>query len=360
MCALNLREWPIVSDENIEAVLTVARSGNWHYGRVADALEADISKRLGRYVVATSSCAWAIYLCLKTLENRKSVAVPAYTYWGTIHPVIWAGAKPVFVDVNPRTFNMCAQDLKKKLREGSIDCVLAVHLFGQPISSDVVDLCDEFEVPLVEDACQAFGASLDGTAVGTIGASAALSFNNRKTLPAGIGGAAVFSCEEQAKLAKEKINYGCKDIIGNPLEPGLYLPISEFDAALARSQLVNLRAWISHSQNMADLLSSFIPSHAPFVNHGTEHSWHKFRVYGSKEQERRLQDAGIPTSRWMNSPMIEVPAYRKYVTADSNFPGAEEVASASFCILDDRFPIVAQTEETVNSIGKTCMEIFND
>lgn len=360
MKSIELKKWPIVSKSNIEAVCAVAQSGNWHYGEVFESLEQAIAERLDRHVVATSSCAWAIYLCLKTLEQKQRVGVPAYTYWGTVHPIVWAGATPVFVDVDPRTFNICAENLKRKLDENCIDCILAVHLFGQPISPEIVDLSEEYGVPLIEDGCQAFGGKQRGQPVGAIGSHAALSFNNRKTLPAGIGGAAIFENFEQAQRARELIEYGAQDPVGSPTECGFYLPISEFDAALARSQLPKLDNWISHSQEMANILSAHMPSRSPFVEPEVTHTWHKYRVYGTVEEEEKLHTAGIPTSRWMKNPMTEIPAYREFVPNPVDFPGAREVAASSFCILDDNYPIVAQDEETVRILGQICQEVLND
>lgn len=98
---MQFKSWPIVDDEHVEAVERVVRSGRWHYGSIHQDLERDLETEYGRHAVTTTSCAWAIYLTIRALGRIKTVAVPAFTYYGTVHPVIWSGASPVFVDVDP-------------------------------------------------------------------------------------------------------------------------------------------------------------------------------------------------------------------------------------------------------------------
>jgi perosamine synthetase len=352
---LNYQKWPRVEEEHITAIDKVVRSGDWHYGPIYKLLESDLKSILGREIVSVFSCAWAIYLALKAMGPFKRVAVPVYTYHGTVHPVIWTNAEPVFIDVDPKTFNMCPDSLYKALKNKNIEAVIAVHIHGLPFDMEIVELCKKFNVFLIEDACQALGGSTSGTPVGCFGQAAAFSFNARKTTPAGLGGAVAFKSEEHAEYAREIRNYGRKDTDGKILECGSYLPIGEFDAALARVQLTKLEASIKHAGNMAKLLNSILKKRAPFCNNNHIHTWHKYRIFGTKDERSRLIERGVITSSWVSKPLYDFPVYKKYLT-DEKFPGATEIFNKSFCLFDDKHPIVAQKESLIIKIKNIIME----
>jgi perosamine synthetase len=349
---MNFQSWPIVEDEHIQAVAQIVRSGQWHYGTIYKDLERDLSREYKRHAVATASCAWAIYLLIRSIPSVRTVAVPAYTYYGTVHPVIWASARPVFVDVDPHTFNMCPQALRRTARDHQLDAVLAVHLHGLPFSTDIRSVCEEFSLLLFEDVCQAQGASALGIKAGCTGAAAAFSFNSRKTLPAGLGGAVLFESEDLARRAAEIRDYGRKTADGLIEEIGSYLPIGEFDAVLARVQLSRLPQWLEHADAMARILSSALGPRAPVVPPGYVHAWHKYRIRGTREEQQRLAARGVVTSNWMSQPLTVYPAYAEYVCG-GEYPGATEICRNTFCLFDDERPIVAQSVETIQEIAET-------
>ena len=354
---MQFKSWPIVDDEHVEAVERVVRSGRWHYGSIHQDLERDLETEYGRHAVTTTSCAWAIYLTIRALGRIKTVAVPAFTYYGTVHPVIWGGASPVFVDVDPATFNMCPDDLRKTLKTQRIDAVLGVHLHGLPFDPAIGTICKEQSLPLIEDVCQAQGASVSGQKAGTLGAAAALSFNSRKTMPAGLGGAALFENSGVAQRAREIRDYGRRNTDGTLDEIGSYLPIGEFDAAIVRIQLPRLPKWISHAGAMADILSATLGARAPRVPVGHIHAWHKYRIRGTTTEKERLDRLGVITSIWMKHPLTQYPAYAPFVTT-RNYPGAESIVKETFCLFDDERPIVAQTSETIHELAnvlKNCL-----
>lgn len=350
--------WPIVESDIIDAVTRVASSGQWHYGSCYLRLEEDFSSRLGRPVVVTSSCAWAIFLSLRTIGTVYRVAAPAYTYHGTVHPILWSGAKPIFVDVDPHTFNMCPYDLRRVIMNKSVDAVIAVHIHGMPFDHDIVDICKEAGIFLIEDACQSYGATLQKIAVGCLGDAAAFSFNSRKTLPAGLGGAVAFKQSHHSERAKELRNYGKIDNTGLIQEVGYYLPMSEFDAAIVQTQLPKMNKWIEVVNGYAKILNEAIPNRAPYLPADRTHTWHKYRIRGTKEERSLLTNNGILTSDWISVPLPLQPVFAKYALGRS-YPGAEEVCRTSFCLFDDDYPLVAQTQTLVIQVSKILSEVLN-
>jgi perosamine synthetase len=354
---VKFRSWPIVDKEHVDAVEAVAKSGQWHYGRVHEELERDLEIEYNRLAVTTASCAWAIYLAIRAIGSIGTVAVPAYTYYGSVHPIIWAGARPVFVDVDPCTYNMCPDDLKRTLEQEDVDAVLGVHLHGLPFSLDIQTVCREHSRPLIEDVCQAQGATVFGQKVGTLGTASAFSFNNRKTLPAGLGGVVLFENEEDAIRAREIRSYGKRTADGLLSDVGSYLPISEFDAALARIQLRRISGWLNYTNELAQVLGAALSSRAPHVPPEHTHTWHKYRILGRQVHKAALQSRGVLTSTWMNAPLTKYPAYRAFVTRD-HYPGAEELCSNTFLLFDDEHPLIAQTKETIEQVATILMEVF--
>ena len=348
---LNYAKWPVVEDRHRSAVASVVNSGTWHYGGVYRQLESRLSGWLGRPAITTSSCAWSLFLALCSLSIKGRVVVPAYGYVGTVHPVVWAGAQPFFADCDPVTFNICPNSLQSILSNNTIDAVIGVHVHGMPFDYDIVEICNRFGVPLIEDVCQAQGARLRGNLVGTLGELGAFSFNTRKTLPAGLGGAVTTGSQTLATRIENLRDYGIRDVEGDQLEVGYYLPIGEFDAALVLVQLDDLDPWIEQSDRFATIIREAIPRRFPLKPSDRTHTWHKVRIKGTEDERLRLETAGIITSRWAPKPLTEYPCYSSFLTTD-RFPGAVEICESTFCIFNDDFPIAPQSEDLVRDVAR--------
>ena len=175
-----------------------AFQSNWlsTVGPNLDAFEHSLEQRIGRPCVALSSGTAAIHLGLRLLgvTAGDEVFCPTLTFTATCNPVRYLGATPVFIDSETRTWNLDPDLLEKALREkaraGRVPrAVVVVHLYGQCADLEpIVNLCRKYEVPLLEDAAQALGATYDGRAAGTFGDVAAFSFNGNKIITTTGGG----------------------------------------------------------------------------------------------------------------------------------------------------------------------------
>jgi dTDP-4-amino-4,6-dideoxygalactose transaminase len=356
---LTYTKWPVVENKHREAIASVVDSGAWHYGNVYRRLEDRLSEWLGRRVLTSSSCAWSIFLGLRALSITGKVAVPAYGYHGTVHPVMWAGAEPIFVDCSPKTFNICPASLQSTLSNNQVSAVIGVHIHGMPFDHDIVTICTQFGIPLIEDVCQAQGARLKGQLTGTFGTFAAFSFNSRKMLPAGLGGSLASSSKALLDRIESLRNYGAKDIDDSPIENGYYFPISEFDAALTMVQLDSIDTWIDRANKLAMIIQGAIPARFPFKPADRTHTWHKLRIRGTEDERLRIEHLGIVTSRWVPKPLTDYLCYKAFSTK-AQFPGAAEICKDSFCIFNDDYPLMAQSDETVCQIGKILGETLHD
>jgi len=224
-------------------------------------------------------------------------------------------------------------------------------MHGLPFDPQIAETCCEYGIPLIEDVCQAQGAKLQGAPTGTIGDFGAFSFNTRKALPAGLGGALSVAHEHLVHRVVEIRDYGAKCEDGIPLECGSYLPISEFDAALCLAQLPRLQTWIQQANISVKRLREAIPRRFPSMPSDRTHTWHKIRVKGSETERHLLDRNGLLTSRWTLMPLTEYPCYRSVGLRDGSYPGAVDICANTFCLLDDEFPIHAQSEECVEKMA---------
>lgn len=154
------------------------------------------TRLLNKPAVAVSSGTAALHLALVSLGIGRGdyVVVPTFSYVAAVNPVLYLGAKPVWIDAEERTWNLCPDLLEKALRKFNthskrIKAIIAVHNYGVPAEMDkIMKLSRQYSVPVIEDAAEAWGASINGKPCGIIGDIGVFSFNNNKTVTAFGGG----------------------------------------------------------------------------------------------------------------------------------------------------------------------------
>lgn len=177
-----------------------------------DSFESSISQRLRNntelYCAALSSGTAAIHLALRLLDvsAKDVVFVQSFTFCGTTNPVSYQGAEIIFIDSEIDTWNMCPVSLQMALddyKERSVKAIIPVHLYGMPAKMDeITKLADMYNVPIIEDAAEALGSSLNGRFCGTFGLMSALSFNGNKIITTSGGGALISSSDEYINRAR--------------------------------------------------------------------------------------------------------------------------------------------------------------
>ncbi len=181
--------------------ISEAFSSNWiaPLGPNVDGFEQEISSFLDPSIFCSAlvSGTAAIHLALKILGVQRDdiVLVQSFTFCGTTNPVSYEGAELVFVDSEPDTWNICPNSLEDALRvykDRSVKAIIPVHLYGMPAKmNEIVEIANRYNVPILEDAAEALGASFRGQNCGTFGDFAALSFNGNKIITTSGGGALV-------------------------------------------------------------------------------------------------------------------------------------------------------------------------
>lgn len=186
---------------------------NWvvPLGPNVNGFEADLEKYIdgkGRKVVTLSAGTAAIHLALVMLgvQRDDEVICQSFTFSASANPIMYQGAKPVFVDSEPDTWNMCPKALREAIEDRigqtgkKPKAIIPVHLYGMPAKMEEIKaIADEYDIPVVEDAAEAIGSEYKGKKCGTFGNYGALSFNGNKMITTSGGGALVCPGEEEAK-----------------------------------------------------------------------------------------------------------------------------------------------------------------
>lgn len=200
---------PYVGKEEIAAVKEVIESTWLTSGAKVLAFENLIANYIGaKHAICVNSCSAALQLSLEYLTDGGEVIIPAFTHPATANAVIRSTCQPVLVDINPDTFTIDPDKVKDAITSRTKAIVL-VHLFGQPCDmKPLLEISEEHNIPLVEDAAGAFGAEYNHGKVGTFGAMTCFSFDTRKILTIGEGGAIVTDDDEAAKWLRSARNHG--------------------------------------------------------------------------------------------------------------------------------------------------------
>jgi dTDP-4-amino-4,6-dideoxygalactose transaminase len=180
-----------------------AFNGNWiaPLGPNVTGFEASLEKYLGNdvHVAALSSGTAALHLALILLgvERDDEVLCQTFTFSASANPIVYLGAKPIFVDSEPESWNICPDALEEAIKDRLANgirpkAIIAVHLYGMPYKADEIQqISIKYNIPVIEDSAEALGSSYKGRPCGTLGSIGVFSFNGNKIITTSAGGALV-------------------------------------------------------------------------------------------------------------------------------------------------------------------------
>jgi perosamine synthetase len=248
---------PSIGPEELAAVREVLESGMLVQGPRVKSFEDAVAQRLGvEHAVAVTNCTAALQLALMAVgvSSGDLVAVSTYSWPATANAIVLCGATPLFIDIDPRTYNMDPVALKQALERHRVKAVLPVHAFGEVADMPrILEVAREFKTAVVEDAACALGARLEGRAAGTWGIIGCFSFHPRKAVTTGEGGILTTNDGALARRLRILRNHGLDPDAAAPdfVEPGFNMRMTEFQAALGSAQLDRLDGIIADRQRLA-------------------------------------------------------------------------------------------------------------
>ncbi len=212
-----------IKDEIEQGLAETIKNCSFILGPNVQAFEKEAADYLGvKHAIGCASGTDALHLALKAegITMGDEVITSAFTFIATAEAIKYVGAKPVFVDIDEKTFNITAENIEKAITSKT-KAIIPVHLFGQPADLNKIKaLCDKHNLKLIEDCAQSFGAKINKKQTGSIGNASGYSFFPSKNLGAfGDGGLVVTNSDETAKSLKMLHNHGSDvryyhDIIG--------------------------------------------------------------------------------------------------------------------------------------------------
>lgn len=293
---LDLKEQYLsIEDEIDRSLKKIMAGGNYILGQNVAALEEEIARYCGvKFGIGVGNGTDALLIALIAfgIEAGDEVITTPYTFFATTEAVSWLGATPVFVDIDPKTFNIDVKKIEEKITEKT-KAILPVHIFGQMAEMDLIlDLAEKYNLIVIEDACQAIGASYKGKKAGSFGHGACFSFFPSKNLGAfGDGGMIVTNDPEAAKTMKMLRMHGSERKYHHELL-GMNSRLDEIQAAILRVKLKYLDKWNSLRREKAALYKSILSDSGiilPFEESWNRHVYHLFVVrYGERD---RLQES---------------------------------------------------------------------
>jgi perosamine synthetase len=236
---------PYVDETEERAVLEVLRSGRLAFGPMIERFEELLAERVGApYVASVSSGTTGLHLCVRIagISPGDEVVTTPLSFIASANCILYEGGTPVFVDVDERTLNLDPAAVEAAITPRTKALVL-VDLFGYPLEHDAFrDIAARHGLAVIEDACEALGATYRGRPIGSFGHPAVFAFYPNKQITTGEGGAVALHSEEEWKLVKSLANHGRTDR-GETFSHervGFNYRLDELSAALGVAQLGKL------------------------------------------------------------------------------------------------------------------------
>lgn len=372
---LNLKEQYKQIGPGLEAtVLEILRSGHYILGPYVNRLEKEIAEFCGaKNAVAVANGTDALILALWSLDigPGDEVITPSFTFAATAEAIMLRGAKPVFVDVDPKTFNIDPV-LAEKAITAKTKAIMPVHLYGQAAPMDaILDLAERYKLKIVEDNAQAIGATQNGKSTGTFGDLSCISFYPTKNLgAAGDAGIITTNNDTLAERLRAIRAHGMRTRYYHD-ELGVNSRLDEIQAAVLLSKLPFLRQWNAQRNTVAQWYDEAL-KHCPgltppTVSPGNTHVWHQYTICVSSGNDvnvnRKFRDeliselaaAGVSSMCYYPVPLHVQKSFSSAGYKEGDLPISEALAAQVISL--PMYPEL--TWNQVNFVSKTLIELLS-
>ena len=358
------------------AVASVLKSGWYILGKEVSSFEKDFAEYIGtRYCVGTSNGLDALFLVLKAwgIGEGDEIIVPSNTYIATWLAVSYAGAKPIPVEPDIRTFNIDPSLIEEKITKRT-KVIIPVHLYGMPADMNpILELAEKYNLKVLEDAAQAHGAEYGNKKCGSLGTASAFSFYPGKNLGAfGDGGAITTNDADLAERVRCLANYGSRIKYYNEYQ-GYNCRLDEIQAAILKVKLPYLDEWnlrrhlaakeyykidnpkinlpyqsLAKEYNQDNKISFM----QPYSSIKSTPCWHQYIIMVEKRDELQeyLNSFGIETMIHYPIPPHKQKAYSSL--NDFSFPISEQIAERCLSLPMNPFMSDTNLQYVINTINE--------
>lgn len=356
------KQYAPLKEEILAGISKVLDSMYLFLGENVQALEKDFAAFCGaEHGIGVSDGTTALHVILRALEigpGDEVITVPN-TFIATAEAIILAGAVPVFVDIDPQTYLMDLDQVEEKITPNT-RAILPVHLYGQMVDMQRLrEIADQHGLKIIEDACQAHGATFNGYPVGHFGDAAAYSFYFSKNLGAyGEGGFISTNDAELARRIRMLRDHGSDRKYSHELV-GMNARLDEIQAVVLRVKLNHLAEWNEarrqHAARLNELLADS-PVTLPVIKDGAKSVFHLF-VIGAPERDELqayLKNAGIFTGIHYPIPIHLQRAVADLGYKEGDFPNTENAVKSILSL-----PMFAElTDQELQRIAGTVRDFY--
>ena len=323
---------PVIGDEEKQAVLEVLDSGMLAQGSKVAALEEAFADYCGvEHAVATSSGTTALHVALLAhgIGEGDEVITSPFTFISSANSILFTGARPVFVDIDPVTFNL-DPDLVEAAITPRTKAIMPVHLFGLPADMDpLMAIAQEHGLAVIEDACQAHGAEYGGRRVGGFG-TGCFSFYPTKNMTTAEGGMVTTDDEEIDEACRVIRQHGMRRRYYHD-ELGYNFRMTDVHAAIGLAQLEKLEGFNQARMANAAYFSRHLAGvTTPAAPDGRRHVFHQYTVRVSDGRRDDLREHlaanGVGTGVYYPVPIHRQAYYAGELGYDLSLPAAERAA----------------------------------
>ncbi len=347
-----------IQSEIDSAVRATLESGHFILGPTVSKFEESIASYLGvGHAIGLASGTDALVLALRALNigPGDEVIIPAYTFFATAGTVMSVGAKPVFVDVDPQSYQIDVGQIKSHITKAT-RAIIPVHLFGHPSEiGPILEIAREHQLKVIEDNAQGFGAEYKGVRTGSFGDVGCLSFFPTKNLGAfGDAGMVVTNDPALAERMRMLRTHGWKKKYYSE-EVGYNSRLDAMQAAILLAKLPYVDSWNERRRELADQYGDCFASLG--IMTPVEHEWgkHVYHLYIIRLQRRDelqvfLKEKGIASEVYYPlPPHLSVPC-RKFGYKVGDFPQAEQAVLETLAL--PLYPELtdAQQEQVISAV----------
>jgi len=363
------RQYDRLKDQFNQALVDVAASGAYILGPNVQAFEQEMAEYLNvKHVIGCASGTDALLLALKALKigAGDEVITTPFTYIATSESIVQAGATPVFVDVDPNTFNMDVSQIASKITPQT-KAIMPVHLYGLPANMAAIQLlAEQHGLAVIEDCAQAIGATINGQKVGTIGDIGCFSFFPTKNLGCmGDGGMVTTNDNELADRLRMLRVHGSKTRYYHE-EAGLNSRLDEMHAAILRIKLRHIDEFNQARNRVATAytlgFNTVKALQTPSIPDGMSHVFHQYTVKLNTidaslrdKVQQALNDQGVGSMIYYPVPCYAQQTHANLHLNPADFPVCEALKAQVFSL--PMFPEL--TDDEVQQVIRTVSFVVN-
>lgn len=340
---------PYFDSDELYEIQKVLDSGWITQGPKVKEFEEKAAEYLGiKYAIAVTNCTCALHLALLSIGIKEGdeVLVADYTFPATGHSVLYCRAKPVFIDIDPATYNMDPVLIEEKITDRT-KAIIPVHTFGQPAEMDAIEkIARNHDIKIIEDAACAFGAKYKGEYAGAIGDVGCFSFHARKGITTGEGGMVVTNDKNLAEKIRHLSVFGMtsawdreksdKFIIPEFTDVGYNYKMSDITAAVGIAQLKKLEKIIKRKHSLANYWNEKLQEmeliEHPYVSENVRHIYQSYVAL----IDRRIKRNKIIESLAIKGIQTQIGTYASHVqpvyNSGDNCPNSLEIFNTSLAL----------------------------